>query len=98
VLLKGHCTIVAAPDGRALVNVPEGSWLATAGSGDVLSGLVGSLLAAGVEPWLAAGAAAYVHSLAGTLAADGAPTSASGLVDAIPAAIRAVARGVRLAG
>lgn len=98
VLLKGHCTIVAAPDGRALVNVPEGSWLATAGSGDVLSGLVGSLLAAGVEPWLAAGAAAYVHSLAGSLAADGAPTSASGLVDAIPAAIRAVARGVRLAG
>jgi hydroxyethylthiazole kinase-like uncharacterized protein yjeF len=98
VLLKGHCTVVAAPDGRALVNVPEGSWLATAGSGDVLSGLVGSLLAAGVDPWLAAGAAARVHSLAGALAADGAPTSASGLLDAIPAAVRSVSRRARLAG
>jgi hydroxyethylthiazole kinase-like uncharacterized protein yjeF len=92
VLLKGHCTIVAAPDGRALVNPPRGSWLATAGSGDVLSGLMGAILAAGVDPWLAAGAAAYVHSLAGEIAADGAPTSASGLLDAIPAAIRSLGR------
>jgi hydroxyethylthiazole kinase-like uncharacterized protein yjeF len=89
-LLKGHCTVVAAPDGRALVNVPRGSWLATAGSGDVLSGLVGSLLAAGLDPWLAAGAAAYVHSLAGELAARGVPASASGILEAIPDAIRQV--------
>jgi hydroxyethylthiazole kinase-like uncharacterized protein yjeF len=90
VLLKGHCTVVAAPDGRALVNTPRGSWLATAGSGDVLSGLIGSLLASGLDPWLAAGAAAHVHSLAGSLAAGGAPTSASALVNAIPDALRAV--------
>lgn len=90
VLLKGHCTVVAAPDGRALVNTPRGSWLATAGSGDVLSGLAGALLAAGLDPWLAAGAAAHVHSLAGVLAADGAPASASGILDAVPDAIRSV--------
>ncbi len=90
VLLKGHCTVVAAPDGRALVNTPRGSWLATAGSGDVLSGLIGALLAAGLDPWLAAGAAAHVHSLAGSLAADGAPTSASGILGAVSDAIRSV--------
>jgi NAD(P)H-hydrate repair Nnr-like enzyme with NAD(P)H-hydrate dehydratase domain len=53
---------------------------------------MGAILAAGVDPWLAAGAAAYVHSLAGEIAADGAPTSASGLLDAIPAAIRSLGR------
>ncbi|GAA3538364.1 bifunctional ADP-dependent NAD(P)H-hydrate dehydratase/NAD(P)H-hydrate epimerase [Amycolatopsis ultiminotia] len=90
VLLKGHCTVVAAPDGRASVNTPRGSWLATAGSGDVLTGLVGSLLAAGLDPWLAASAAAQVHSLAGALAAEDVPTSASALVDAIPAALRLI--------
>ena len=90
VLLKGHCTVIAAPDGRALVNTPRGSWLATAGSGDVLSGLVGAVLASGLDPWLAAGAAAHVHSLAGALAAGGAPTSASAILDAIPAALRSV--------
>ncbi|HWD04193.1 MAG TPA: NAD(P)H-hydrate dehydratase [Amycolatopsis sp.] len=90
VLLKGHSTVVAAPDGRVAVNTPHGSWLATAGSGDVLTGLIGSLLAAGLDPWLAAAAGAQLHSLAGALAARGVPTSASGLVDAIPSALRLV--------
>ncbi|MEU0512933.1 NAD(P)H-hydrate dehydratase [Amycolatopsis sp. NPDC006125] len=90
VLLKGNVTIVAAPDGRVLVNVARGSWLATAGSGDVLSGLIGSLLAGGLEPWLAAGCAAYVHSLAGDLAARGVPVSASGILASIPDAVRTV--------
>ncbi|VVJ24263.1 NAD(P)H-hydrate epimerase (EC / ADP-dependent (S)-NAD(P)H-hydrate dehydratase (EC [Amycolatopsis camponoti] len=90
VLLKGHVTVIAAPDGRVAVNTPRGAWLATAGSGDVLSGLVGALLAAGLDPWLAAAAAAHVHSLAGAIAAQNAPTSASGLVHAIPEAIRAI--------
>ncbi|KAA9162874.1 NAD(P)H-hydrate dehydratase [Amycolatopsis acidicola] len=88
VLLKGNTTLVAAPDGRVLANVARGSWLATAGSGDVLSGLVGALLASGMEPWLAAGAAAYVHSLAADLGARGVPVSASGVQGAIPEAIR----------
>jgi hydroxyethylthiazole kinase-like uncharacterized protein yjeF len=90
VLLKGHTTVVAAPDGRALVNPALSSWPATAGSGDVLSGLVGALLAAGFDPWLAAGCAAFLHGLAADIAADGAPAPASRLQAAIPEAIRAV--------
>ncbi|EWM15601.1 YjeF family protein, partial [Kutzneria sp. 744] len=90
VLLKGHSTVVAAPDGRVLVSQSRSSWPATAGSGDVLSGLIGALLAAGEDPWLAAGCAAYVHELAADLAADGAPAPASHLQAAISDAIRAV--------
>ncbi|WP_328645915.1 NAD(P)H-hydrate dehydratase [Amycolatopsis sp. NBC_00348] len=90
VLLKGYVTVIAAPDGRVAVNKPHGAWLATPGSGDVLSGLIGALLAAGVDPWLAAAAAAHVHSVAGAIAAQNAPTSSSALVHAIPEAIRAV--------
>lgn len=92
VLLKGNTTLIAAPDGRVLANVARGSWLATPGSGDVLSGLLGSLLAGGLEPWLAAGAAAHVHALAADLAARGVPVSAGGVEAAIPAAIRQLRR------
>jgi hydroxyethylthiazole kinase-like uncharacterized protein yjeF len=88
VLLKGHSTIVAAPDGRVLINQARSAWLATAGSGDVLAGLIGALLAAGLEAWLAAGCAAWVHERAGSLAARGVPTSASRILTAIPDAIR----------
>jgi hydroxyethylthiazole kinase-like uncharacterized protein yjeF len=88
VLLKGYNTIVAAPDGRVLVNQSPSAWLATAGSGDVLSGVVGALLAAGLDPWLAAGCAAYLHSHAGTLAAAGAPAPASAIASALSDAIR----------
>lgn len=90
VLLKGHTTVVAAPDGRTLVNPALSSWPATAGSGDVLSGLIGALLAASIDPWLAGGCAAFLHGLAAELAADNAPAPASKLQAAIPDAIRAV--------
>ncbi|MEU4743023.1 NAD(P)H-hydrate dehydratase [Actinosynnema sp. NPDC023658] len=90
VLLKGHATVVAGPDGRVLVNRARTSWAATAGSGDVLSGVLGSLLAAGLDPVLAAGCAARVHVLAAEAAADGAPIPASSLLHAIPDAIRTV--------
>ena len=92
VLLKGNATVVADPDGRALVHPSTSSWAATAGSGDVLSGIIGALLAAGLDPWWAAGCATYVHGRAAELAADGAPAPASALQAAIPAAIRAVRR------
>lgn len=88
VLLKGNATVVAAPDGRVLVNPARSSWAATAGSGDVLSGMIGALLAAGLEPWWAAGCAAHVHALAAELAAAGAPAPASAIQAAIPAALR----------
>jgi hydroxyethylthiazole kinase-like uncharacterized protein yjeF len=92
VLLKGNATVVADPDGRALVHPSTTSWAATAGSGDVLTGIVGALLAAGLEPWWAAGCAAFVHARAAELAADGAPAPASAIQGAIPEAIRAVRR------
>jgi NAD(P)H-hydrate repair Nnr-like enzyme with NAD(P)H-hydrate dehydratase domain len=82
--------VVAGPDGFAYVNPTGTPWLATAGSGDVLSGLAGALLAGGVEPALAAALAAYLHGLAGSIAAGGATTSATGVLAALPAALRTV--------
>jgi hydroxyethylthiazole kinase-like uncharacterized protein yjeF len=92
VLLKGSTTVIATPDSSCPVQVNStgSSWLATAGSGDVLSGLAGALLAQGLHPADAAAAAAYLHGLAGRLAARDAPIGASDLVGAIPAAIRTV--------
>nr|BFE76589.1 bifunctional ADP-dependent NAD(P)H-hydrate dehydratase/NAD(P)H-hydrate epimerase [Actinoplanes digitatis] len=76
VLLKGDRTIVATPSGEAWANPTGSPALATAGSGDVLAGLLGSLLAAGVPPERAAIMAAYVHGLAGRRAErDGPVTS-----------------------
>jgi hydroxyethylthiazole kinase-like uncharacterized protein yjeF len=69
VLLKGPRTVIAGPDGVAYVNPTGTPALATAGTGDILAGLLGSLLAAGVEPAWAAVCAAYVHGLAGMEAA-----------------------------
>ncbi|WP_230313438.1 NAD(P)H-hydrate dehydratase [Nakamurella alba] len=69
ILLKGHRTVIAAPDGRAYVNTTGSSWLATAGSGDVLAGVMGSLLATGIDPLLAAAAGAHLHGRAGERAA-----------------------------
>ncbi len=64
VLLKGSHTIVASPAGAVWVNLTGSPVLATGGTGDVLAGLIGSLLAAGVAPDRAAAAGAYVHGLA----------------------------------
>jgi hydroxyethylthiazole kinase-like uncharacterized protein yjeF len=88
VLLKGDRTVVAAPDGTAWVNPTGTSALATAGSGDVLSGLLGALLAAGLPPVRAAVAAAYVHGLAGRRAAEGGPVTASDVADALRTTVR----------
>jgi ADP-dependent NAD(P)H-hydrate dehydratase / NAD(P)H-hydrate epimerase len=73
VLLKGSTTVVAPPDGvdPVLVNTTGTSWLATAGTGDVLAGLAGALLAQGLLPPQAAITAAYLHGLAARLAAAG---------------------------
>ncbi|MGW1255072.1 NAD(P)H-hydrate dehydratase [Streptomyces sp. NPDC002513] len=91
VLLKGSTTLVANPGGGPVrVNATGTPWLATAGSGDVLSGLSGSLLAAGLPARDAGSVAAYLHGLAGRYAADGAPAGAHDVANAIPEAWRDV--------
>ena len=91
VLLKGSTTLVADAGGGAVRVNPTGTpWLATAGSGDVLSGLAGSLLAAGLRRWTRGSVAAYLHGLAGRFAADGAPVGAHDVAEAVPAAWRDV--------
>jgi hydroxyethylthiazole kinase-like uncharacterized protein yjeF len=82
VLLKGNITVIAEPGGPVHLNAAGQSWAATAGSGDVLSGIIGALLAAGLPAGEAAAAAAFVHAHAANLsAADpgprAVPTSAS---------------------
>lgn len=69
VVLKGHRTVVAAPDGRVFVNTTGNPGLATAGTGDVLTGMIASLLGQGLPPERAAVTAAYLHGLAGDLIA-----------------------------
>ena len=93
VLLKGSTTVIAPPaaDQEVLVNPTGTSWLATAGSGDVLTGLAGSMLAQGLDPPRAAATAAYLHGIAARLAAEGAPIGASDIITALPAATRTVA-------
>ncbi len=96
-LLKGSTTVIAPPGGEPVLVNPTGTpWLATAGSGDVLSGLAGALLAQGLAPAQAGLAAAYLHGLAGRLAAGSpdragqAPIGASDLVRTLPAAFRSL--------
>lgn len=92
VLLKGSTTLVADPDPAVpvRVNATGTAWLATAGSGDVLTGLTGSLLATGLPARDAASVGAYLHGLAARLGARGAPLAAEDVAARIPAAWRDV--------
>ena len=93
VLLKGDATVVVGPSGPARVNTTGSSLLATAGTGDVLAGVIGTLLSAGLDPLDAASAGAWLHGRAGTLSARGATTSASALLEAWPDAVREAREG-----
>ena len=70
VVLKGACAVVAAPDGRARISGAVNAVLATAGTGDVLAGLIGGLLAQGLDAFDAAAAAVFVHADCGRLVAE----------------------------
>ena len=88
VLLKGSTTVVARPDGVVRVNPTGTPALATAGSGDVLAGLCGALLAGGLDPFDAGSVGAWLHGLAGRLAAEGGrPVSAVDVLAALPDAV-----------
>ncbi|MDK3256252.1 NAD(P)H-hydrate dehydratase [Blastococcus capsensis] len=94
VLLKGEATVVADPGGAAFVNATGTPWLATAGTGDVLSGITGALLATGLPAVEAAAVAAHVHGRAGQVAAARGPFVAGDVVRHLPEAISRV-RGAR---
>ncbi|SMP37980.1 NAD(P)H-hydrate dehydratase [Anoxynatronum buryatiense] len=70
VVLKGAGTIIASPDGKAVINSTGNEGMAKAGSGDVLAGIVGSLLAQGMQAFQAAAVACWIHGKAGDVAAD----------------------------
>lgn len=88
VLLKGPATIIAAPDGRVAINSHGAPWLATAGSGDVLAGMIAALLAQGLPVFEAAGAAVWLHGEAGRRLGPG------GIADDLVALLPAVLAGL----
>jgi len=90
VLAKGATTIVADADGQVRLNRTGTPWLATGGTGDVLTGVIAALLSSGAAPLDAASGGAFLHGIAGRLASDGAPTTSAAVGEALPDAIRAV--------
>lgn len=95
-LLKGHRTVVASPDGKVYVNTTGNAGMATAGSGDVLTGMIAALVGQGLTVFEAAKCGAYLHGKAGDLAAQ-AKTKlamiASDIIDNIPAVVKRIESG-----
>ena len=96
VLLKGRHTLVATPAGKVRVSTTGTPWLATAGAGDVLAGLCGALVAAGLDPFDAGSVGSWVHGAAAALAGHDGPVTASAVAGAIPEVCRALLAGVRV--
>ncbi len=93
VLLKGPDTVIAEPDGRAVINANAPPDLATAGSGDVLAGMILGLLAQGMAPFVAACAATWMHGASAS--AFGPGLIAEDLIDGLPAVLRGLKDGNR---
>jgi NAD(P)H-hydrate epimerase len=97
IVLKGADTVIAAPDGRVAINANAPAELATAGSGDVLAGIVLGLLAQGMEPFTAAAAAVWIHGDAAERIGPG--LVADDLVEALAPVLRELtSRRERLMG
>lgn len=97
-VLKGAATIVASPDGRMFINPKGNSGLATAGSGDVLTGMIAGMLSQGLDSVEAAKTGVYLHGLAGDIMADRYTeygVVATDLLEAIPSAIKLILSGER---
>ena len=92
VLLKGRRSITAKPDGEVRVTTSGVPWLGVAGSGDVLGGVIGALLAAGLTPFDATSAGSWLHGAAAAWASQGGPITASRLAEAVPAVVRSLNR------
>ena len=93
VLLKGPGTVIAAPDGRAVVNRVDRAALATAGTGDVLTGIIVGLLASGASPFDAAATGAYVHGCAAIVAGTGDDLVATDLIGALHPTLHSLRSG-----
>jgi NAD(P)H-hydrate epimerase len=92
-VLKGAHSLIADPQGSVSINAPGNPALATAGTGDVLAGTIGGLLAQGLSPYDAARAGVYLHSRAGSRVSDvlgDAGLLASDLLPELPRALKAV--------
>ncbi|MET1058523.1 MAG: NAD(P)H-hydrate dehydratase [Nocardioides sp.] len=87
-LLKGRHTLIADPHGQVAVTTTGVPWLAVAGAGDVLGGVVGSLLASGLSAFDAAAVGSWLHGAAATYASRGGPITALDVARAIPAVVR----------
>jgi NAD(P)H-hydrate epimerase len=93
VVLKGPGTVIAEPGGHAVVNPTDTAALATAGTGDVLTGIIGGLLANGAEPFAAAVTGAYVHGRAARVAGTGDDLVAIDLIAALHRTLDALRQG-----
>ena len=94
VLLKGAVTLVVTPSGELWSQADAPSWLATAGAGDVLAGIAGTLLAAGLPADKAGAAAASVHGRAARLASPGGPLAALDVAEALPSIVASLGASI----
>ena len=100
-LLKGACTVIALPSGEVFINSTGNPGLATAGAGDVLTGVIASIIGQGIEPGKAAIFGAFIHGLAGDLAKKDKGECgliASDIISNIPEAILNIRRSERKSG
>ncbi|RZI88955.1 MAG: bifunctional ADP-dependent NAD(P)H-hydrate dehydratase/NAD(P)H-hydrate epimerase, partial [Microbacterium sp.] len=88
VLLKGRHSLTARPDGAVRVTTSGLPWLAVAGAGDVLAGVIGALLACGLDPYDAASVGSWVHGAAAVHAGQGGPVTPEGVADAVARVVR----------